>query len=1109
MTITVSGPDNSSFDFPDGTPAETITSAMAKHYGAPPVAPAAPPVYDRADPRFADQSVKSTLRGIPFLGAGIEKASAGVSALAQPLTGVGDNSSTIADRYVKNLEQEEAAKKDYETEHPIKSAVEGMVGGTLALGGAGGAVPAVAKALGMTGKLIPATLRATASGAGIGAGDAALRGEDPTTGGTVGALTGAGGVVLGKGAGKVWDAARGAFREAPAPVPSRTMQVNGVDVPVRESVLTRDPAASQQEQGIIHGTEGDAAQAAARAHGELTDAGMGRAHSNLAASMDPTGTRPESSPMAAGEAISAEVSAQEAARAAAEAQRLQAIGREQQSIRADVNTSPTPGVLADSPRTASQSVSDALIGSRDRAAAARDRAYEALRTTEGDFSAPALTREAPLIRSRLDEGTDPVRVNDVTTPYTAMALRDIEANLGKPRRTPEPSSDGSPSSPAAAIDRDVADIRAKFGDDVASAYQRQNAAAVAPLPEAPKAQSLLEFIASKGGLGPDGELNAIGGHGHTVNVEGMGRRKLVRQGGWPLDYAREAAEEAGYLRGSHKGTSTVNDLLDAINAEIRGQKRYPEGFEGHVGKKESRALSEREQHELDAHTRGLEEDLAAAGHGGMGADVKKRAVKLMADERLGPDEAVDRALRQLEQEDAAGLGRAGSDFPGDRPASPLTPETPGRPITADTIDEWRKRLISMQRDANATARRTGDFSDVRGMRRVIAEFDRTVERVARSPDGFTGDASELLGRLSHARGLHSELKRTFGPQNPKDDVGKAIEKIVGNRNMTPAEIETVAPMLFGPSAEPGGALQARIARRLIDVYGRDSREVAALKQGLISHLADAPAGLEPLSAEKVADRVHKFFSGTKGVGLAQELFSPSERARMLAHANRMRQGTDPAPAGFVEKTVAKWAGRDGQLKASPKTIVDDLMGSTGTKGTAPELVQHLKRHLSPEAVGTLKQGVWSRITESQGAIPWKDQKVGERIIKFLDGDGNGMADALFTPKELKAMREIGEAHIKMLPIEGTTNPSKSGYVMERAFKSMAHNLLPFLGLHAGGLPGVAAAFGAKSMANKISSKRAAVKAQELFYGPQARRSRSRLPQQFGALGGALAANQSR
>jgi hypothetical protein len=85
-----------------------------------------------------------------------------------------------------------------------------------------------------------------------------------------------------------------------------------------------------------------------------------------------------------------------------------------------------------------------------------------------------------------------------------------------------------------------------------------------------------------------------------------GRRKLVKQGGLPLDYAREAAEEAGYLRGDHNGTSTVNDLLDAIDAEMRGQKRYPARVRGHRRQARScRAISEREQHELDRHMQGL------------------------------------------------------------------------------------------------------------------------------------------------------------------------------------------------------------------------------------------------------------------------------------------------------------------------------------------------------------------------------------------------------------------------------------------------------------------------------------------------------------------------
>jgi hypothetical protein len=172
--------------------------------------------------------------------------------------------------------------------------------------------------------------------------------------------------------------------------------------------------------------------------------------------------------------------------------------------------------------------------------------------------------------------------------------------------------------------------------------------------------SLLQFLASKGGLGPDSELEAIGAHGHTVNVDGVGRRKLVRQGGWPLDYAREAAEEAGYLHGDHNGTSTVNDLLDAVDAEMRGQKRYPEGAEGTVSKAEAVAAKERQDHEHDQFIRGYEDDLRDAGHGELGAGIKQRAVHLMANEGMDADMAVEAALRQMDHEEGHAQIYAGS-----------------------------------------------------------------------------------------------------------------------------------------------------------------------------------------------------------------------------------------------------------------------------------------------------------------------------------------------------------------------------------------------------------------------------------------------------------------
>ena len=249
-------------------------------------------------------------------------------------------------------------------------------------------------------------------------------------------------------------------------------------------------------------------------------------------------------------------------------------------------------------------------------------------------------------------------------------LRDMISTPGE-KAAAEAGSSVAPAATTKAdgLAADVAAIRAKYGNAAAAAYQRQEQAASQSEP------SLLEFLASKGGLGPDSELQAIGAHGHVVNVEGAGRRRLVKQGGLPLDYAREAAEEAGYLRGQNGATSTPRDFLDAIDAEIRGQKRYPEGYEGLQTKRESVARSEREQHEQDAHMQGLIDDLDAAGHRDLAPEVRQRAMKLMSNEGLDADSAVERAFGHLEQEDNA-VRSAG--FPGDpQPATAAAPQRDG------------------------------------------------------------------------------------------------------------------------------------------------------------------------------------------------------------------------------------------------------------------------------------------------------------------------------------------------------------------------------------------------------------------------------------------------
>lgn len=76
-------------------------------------------------------------------------------------------------------------------------------------------------------------------------------------------------------------------------------------------------------------------------------------------------------------------------------------------------------------------------------------------------------------------------------------------------------------------------------------------------------QSLLAFLIAKGGIQEQGgELRAMDAR--------LARPGLQNRCGMPLDYAREAAEQAGYLPPG----SSVNDLLNAVSDELQGRNVY-------------------------------------------------------------------------------------------------------------------------------------------------------------------------------------------------------------------------------------------------------------------------------------------------------------------------------------------------------------------------------------------------------------------------------------------------------------------------------------------------------------------------------------------------------
>src|SRR6516162_9842432 len=183
MTITVNGPDGSTFQFPDDTSQETVTSMLSQHYGGSPTSPA---------PSGQDVSAIAAAQALPIVGAYAPKAAGYLRHLTRGGT------------TAENQAQIEADIAAYRQQHPVASTVGDIAIGSLPYMAAG-EFAGPAKLLGMSGRAATAIPMAAGSGAAIGAADALARGEDTAHGAASGAFYGAAGVAGGKALGRVWD----------------------------------------------------------------------------------------------------------------------------------------------------------------------------------------------------------------------------------------------------------------------------------------------------------------------------------------------------------------------------------------------------------------------------------------------------------------------------------------------------------------------------------------------------------------------------------------------------------------------------------------------------------------------------------------------------------------------------------------------------------------------------------------------------------------------------------------------------------------------------------------------------------------------------------------
>jgi hypothetical protein len=201
------------------------------------------------------------------------------------------------------------------------------------------------------------------------------------------------------------------------------------------------------------------------------------------------------------------------------------------------------------------------------------------------------------------------------------------------------------------------------------------------------------------------------------------------------------------------------------------------------------------------------------------------------------------------------------------------------------VDQTRKRLMSMAASAQPGS------ADRRAASRVISAFDDHIEG-AMERGLFTGD-DRALDMLRQARSAYAEHRQTFRSQGAGDDVGRAMERIIGRNGGEGATPTEVANYLYGNARVGATGLSVRLAQRMRGVLGDGSPEWAALRQGLWARLTQATEGATEMGPQRIASRISEFLRGS-GAPMAQVMFTPQERNLMRQFAALQQQLT-PKP----------------------------------------------------------------------------------------------------------------------------------------------------------------------------------------------------------------------
>lgn len=288
--------------------------------------------------------------------------------------------------------------------------------------------------------------------------------------------------------------------------------------------------------------------------------------------------------------------------------------------------------------------------------------------------------------------------------------------------------------------------------------------------------------------------------------------------------------------------------------------------------------------------RGLPGEIDAGAFTGIGDSIKNdltnRQEPVIVDDKLTPYASA--AINDIDQN----VSKLNIPNKADPDAAPNPADIVG--VSLNGIDQWRKRLSAYRTQAFAS----GNASDGRAVSAVLDSFDNHVDDAVNSGK-FSGDP-DAVNAWNTARAANADYRSTFTPQG-KDPVGRVVDKITGGSTGSPAIGNDVADYLYGASGVNPSSLNVGVANRVQKIFGPQSPQWSAVKQGLFSRMTETPPGVTDWGPTRIAQNINKFLNGD-GVEMANAVYTSPEREMLQNYADLMRTLEVPPAARNASQT---------------------------------------------------------------------------------------------------------------------------------------------------------------------------------------------------------------